>query len=67
MLKNSSTLAVPVPVNFSIKLGFVSVNSPNETYLMDVLRINFGKHTGAHSGLKAIMCFHETYIMGVSL
>ena len=30
MLKNSSTLAVSVSINFSIKLGFVSVNGPRE-------------------------------------
>ena len=30
MLKNSSTLAVSVPINLSIKLGFVSVNGPRE-------------------------------------
>ena len=29
MLKNSSTLAVSVPINLSIKLGFVSVNYIN--------------------------------------
>ena len=28
MLKNSSTFTVSVPINFCIKLGFVSVNSP---------------------------------------
>ena len=34
MLKNSSsTLAVSVPINLSIKLGFVSVNGHRETYL----------------------------------
>ena len=38
MLKNSSTLAVSVPVNLSIKLGFVSVNGPRETYFVDALR-----------------------------
>ena len=31
MLKNSSTRAVSVPINLSIKLCFVSVNSPRET------------------------------------
>ena len=38
MLKNSSTLAVSVPINISIKLGFVYVNGPGETYFVDVLR-----------------------------
>ena len=38
MLKISSTLAVSVPINLSIKLGFVSVNSPAETYIVDALR-----------------------------
>ena len=28
MLKNSSTLAVTVPINLFIKFGFVSVNGP---------------------------------------
>ena len=39
MLKNCSTLAVSVPVNLSIKLCFVSVNGPRETYFVDELRI----------------------------
>ena len=36
-LKNSSTLAVglSVPINLSIKLGFISVNSPGETFFVD--------------------------------
>ena len=34
MLKNSSTLAVSVPINLSIKSGFVSVNGPWETYFV---------------------------------
>ena len=37
MLKNSSTLAVSVPINVSIKLGFVSVNDLRETYFVDSL------------------------------
>ena len=37
MLKNSSTLAVSVPINLSIELGFVSVNDLRETYFVDVL------------------------------
>ena len=37
-LKNSSTFAVYVPINLSIKLGFVSVNDPRETYFVKVLR-----------------------------
>ena len=36
MLKNSSLRAVSVPINLSTKLGFVSVNSPRETYFVDV-------------------------------
>ena len=40
MLKNSSTLAVSVPINLPIKLGFVSVNDPREPYFVDVLLIN---------------------------
>ena len=39
MLKNSSKLAVSVPINLSTKLGFVSVNGPTGTHLVDVLRI----------------------------
>ena len=37
MLKNNSTLAVYVPINLSIKFGFVSVNGPRETYFVDAL------------------------------
>ena len=40
MLRNSSTLAVSVPINLSIKLGFVPVNGPRESYFVDALRIN---------------------------
>ena len=39
MLKNSSTPAVSVPINLCIKLGFVSVNSPMETYFVDTLHM----------------------------
>ena len=35
MLKNSSALAVSVPINLSIKLSFVSVNGSGETYFVD--------------------------------
>ena len=38
MLKNSSILAASVPINLSIKFGFVSVNDHGETYFMDSLR-----------------------------
>ena len=38
MFKNSSTLAVCVPVNISIKLGFVLINGPRETYFKYALR-----------------------------
>ena len=37
MLQNSLTLAVSLPVNLSIKLGFVSVNGTRETYFVDAL------------------------------
>ena len=37
MLKNSSILAVSVPINISIKLDFVSVNGPREAYFVDAL------------------------------
>ena len=36
MLKNSSTLAVSVPINLSIKLGFVSLN-PGKLTFVDAL------------------------------
>ena len=39
MLKNSSTLAVSVPINIFVKLGFVFLNSPSETYFVDALLI----------------------------
>ena len=39
MSKNSSNLAVSVPINLSIKLCFVSVNGSRETYFVDALRI----------------------------
>ena len=41
--KNSSTLAVSVPVNVSIKLSFVFVNGPREIYFVDPLRTSKGK------------------------
>ena len=37
MLTNISTLAIPVPINLSIKLGFVSVNGPRDIYPVDAL------------------------------
>ena len=36
-LKKSSTLAVSVTINISIKLGLVSENVPRETYFVDAL------------------------------
>ena len=39
MLKSNSTLAVSVPINLSIKLGFLSVKGRRETYFVDVLCI----------------------------
>ena len=39
MLKNSSTIAVSVTINLSIKFGFVSVNDRRETYFVNTLRI----------------------------
>ena len=38
MLKNSSTVAVSVPINLSIKLGFVSVKRIGKTYFVNALR-----------------------------
>jgi hypothetical protein len=40
MLKNSWTLAVSVAINISMKLCFVSVNGPRETYFKDEPRSN---------------------------
>ena len=40
MLTNSSTLAVSVLINLSIKLGFISVNVPRETYFVDKAKYN---------------------------
>ena len=37
MLKNSSTLAVSVPINLFNEFGFVSVNGPRENYFLDAL------------------------------
>ena len=38
-VETSSTLSVSVPINLSIKLDFVSVNSSRETYFVDAPRI----------------------------
>ena len=40
ILKNSSTLAVSVPINLSIKFGIFSVKDPRETYFVDELLIS---------------------------
>ena len=37
-LKNCSKLAVSVPVNLSIKFGFVSINGPRDSYFVDASR-----------------------------
>ena len=37
MLKNSTTLVVCVPINLSIKLGFISVNDLRGTYFVDAI------------------------------
>ena len=39
MLKNSSTLAVPIKL--SLKLGFVSVNGPRKTFFVDAISYVF--------------------------
>ena len=39
IFKNSSTLAVSVPINLSIKLGIIYVNGLRENYFVDSLRI----------------------------
>ena len=41
MLRNSLTLAVSVPIKLSIKLGFVCLNGPGETYFVDPPRISW--------------------------
>jgi hypothetical protein len=41
---NSSTLAVSVAINISMKLCFVSVNGPREPYLLDEPRISRCPH-----------------------
>ena len=38
MLENNSTLAVSLPINLSIKFGFVSINGPRESYFVDASR-----------------------------
>ena len=38
MFKNSATLALSIPTNLSIKLSFVSVNEPTESYFVDAPR-----------------------------
>ena len=38
MLQNSPTLAISAPINVSIKLGFVSVNGPRETFVEAIRR-----------------------------
>jgi hypothetical protein len=40
MLENSRTLAVSVAINISMKLCFVSVNDPRETYFVDEPRMS---------------------------
>ena len=39
MLKYSSTLALSVTTNLSIKLELVSINGPRETYFVDAPRL----------------------------
>ena len=36
-LENSSTLAITVQINLSVKLDFLSVNGPIQTYFVDAL------------------------------
>ena len=45
MLKNSSTLAVYVPVNLSLQFGFVSVNGRRKPYFVDAPRTLFLQRT----------------------
>ena len=46
--KNSSTFAVSVPINHSIKFGFVSVNGTRETYFIVRLRIKLKLVSSIH-------------------
>ena len=40
---NNISISVSVPINIPIKLGFVSVNCPRETYFLDELR-SYGEY-----------------------
>ena len=52
MLKNSSTLAVFIPISLSIKMEFISVIGPREIYFVDALRTtNRGDHTMSFRGI----------------
>ena len=64
MLKNSSTLAVSVPINLSIKFDFVSVNGPRETYFVDAPLINVQESLYKVECLKHL-CFLVLYIFKV--
>ena len=54
VLKNSSTLAVSVPINFSIELRFVSVNGTRETYFVDAPRRLMGYGTPYQANVKIV-------------
>ena len=54
MFRNSSTLAVSDPINLSIKLGFVSVNGPRETYFVYAL-LSFECKTGSHCAVHYVI------------
>jgi hypothetical protein len=51
MLKNSWTLAVSVAINISMKLCFVSVNGPRETYFVDEPRTRVEIYWSAECGV----------------
>ena len=55
------TLAVSVPVNPSIKLGYASVNGPRETYFVDAL-CSFRKSSGGRrvSGIFGSLIWSKT-------
>ena len=56
MMKTSSTLAVSVPINLSVKLGFVSVQG---NLLCDVLRIQCGRGISAIIVTDDYLCYKE--------
>ena len=65
ILKNNSTL-VSVPINHSIKFGFVSVNGPKETYFVDMLHI-FTYYTVLIVGLFMLYALHRMKCCSINI